>query len=242
MQSTQPPQPLPAPSAPMVNFTLGADSMVVLGGLAWLIWDKAIKPLFISRLDRVFAPMEEERRINIILAQIGLLTGATRVILAAFHNGDIDSTGYHLIKLSTTNTYTAPGYLPMATPIRDLPIRRIQTELGELLAPGAPNWVSIEYKDSLPEACRDHLRRNNIDKMYNRLVLLGTLPIGLLSLQFEPGNDKRDQLQKEPYTHVMETLFDDLASMIRRRIVKQGPVRKLFAKLRSNSTTIPWRP
>jgi hypothetical protein len=225
----------------MVNFTLGADSMVVLGGLLWLMWDRAIKPVLIARLDRVFTPLEEERRINILLAQIGLLTGATRVILAAFHNGDIDSSGYHLIKLSTTNSYTAPGHLPMTVPIRDLPIRRIQTELAELLAPGAADWVSIEYHDDLPAPCRDHLRRNNIDKMYNRLVRIGTLPIGLLSLQFEAGNNKKDQLHKEPYVHVLETLFEDLAGIIRRRIVKQGPVRRLFARLRGGNSTAPWR-
>jgi hypothetical protein len=236
-----PPQPAPPPP-PEISLTLGADGLVVLGGLAWLIWERMLKPVFVSRLDRAFAPVAEERRLNILLAQIGLLTGATRVILAAFHNGDIDSHGYHLTKISATNSYTAPGHLPMDNPVRDLPISRIQAELDGLLAIDAADWVVVEYSENLPAPCRDHLRRNNIDVMYNRLVRVGTLPIGLLSLQFDPGDTRKPPLKDEPYIQVLETLFEDIASVMRGRVVHPGPLRRTLMRLRNSGSSSPLRP
>jgi hypothetical protein len=217
---------------PDVNITLGADGLFLAGGILWIIWDRLLKNRVVNKLDGVFAPIEEERRLNNLLAQVGIITNSSRVVLTAFHNGAIDNCGYHLTKLSTINSYTAPGKLPMAVPIRDLPVGRIMYELEELIKAEDKEWVYTEYDESLPEPCKDHLRKNNIAVMYNRLVKVGNLPIGILSLQFDNSERRRPPIREEPHSKLLEQLYNEIAYIMRRRIVHPGPIRKLLMRLK----------
>lgn len=113
-----------APPGTNINLSLSTDTLLFAGAFLWLLWDKLMKPTIAKSLDGVFAPIEEEKRLTAILAQIGIITHADRVVLAAFHNGQIDRYGFHLQRLTTVNQYTAPGHEPMNYPIRDLPIGR----------------------------------------------------------------------------------------------------------------------
>jgi hypothetical protein len=213
-----------------VSVTLGADGLLVLGGLCWVVWDRLIKSKVVSKLDGVFAPIEEERRLNNLLAQLGVIASSSRVVLCAFHNGTIDSCGYHLTKISTINSYTAPGRLPMAIPIRDLPVGRIMYELEEMLNANDDDWTLIQYSEDLPDPCKDHLKKNNIHTMYNRLVRIGNLPIGILSLQFDQSERRRPLVCEEPYCKLMDNLYDEIALIMRRRIVHPGPLKRLFMR------------
>lgn len=223
--SVQQPQPF---QPPVVNVSLSSDSLVLLGIAAWALWDKFMKPKVVDKLDGVFAPIQEERRLSNILAQIGLVTRASRVVLAAFHNGALDNAGYHLQKLSTVNTYTAPGHSPMAYPIRDLPIGRIMTELNEMLA--AEGWVCVRYSEDLPQPCKDHLTRNAIYKMCNRLVRVGNLPIGILSLQYEMESDVPREDESDAYSGLMNDLYNQISTIMRRRIVHPSPIHAFASK------------
>jgi hypothetical protein len=213
-----------------VNVTLGADGLLVLGGLCWVVWDRLIKGKVVSKLDGVFAPIEEERRLNNLLAQVGAITNSSRVVLCAFHNGAIDNCGYHLTKLSTINSYTAPGRLPMTIPIRDLPVGRIMFELEEMLGAQSDEWTRVEYNEDLPAPCKDHLKKNNIHTMYNRLVRVGNLPIGILSLQFDQTERRRPPIDEEPYCKLINDLYDEIALIMRRRIIHPGPLKRLFMR------------
>lgn len=224
---------------PAVNITLGADSMLLLGGIAWVVWDRLIRAKVVSKLDGVFVPIEEERRLNNLLAQVGVITNASRVVLAAYHNGVIDNCGYHLTKLSTINSYTAPGKLPMTIPIRDLPVGRIMFEVEDLLAQEDGRWSLTEYSEDLPQPCKDHLRKNNIYTMYNRVVKVGNLPIGILSLQFDESERRRPDIYTEPYSKLLNDLYNEIASIMRRRIIHPGPLKKLLMRLRGNSVNSP---
>lgn len=215
--------------------TLGADGLLILGGLVWVVWDRFIKAKVVTRLDGVFAPIEEERRLNNLLAQVGVITHASRVVLAAFHNGAIDNFGYHLIKLSTINSYISPGSLPMAAPIRDLPVGRIMFELEELLNTEGDCWCHVQYSDDLPTPCRDHLRKNNIEMMSNRLVRVGNLPIGILSLQYDSAERRRPPIYEEPHVHLLEQLYDEISGIMRRRIVHPGPLRRLLMRFKGGA-------
>jgi hypothetical protein len=225
-------------TTPRINVSISTDTLLILGVLVWALWDKVMKPSVVDKLDGVFAPIQEERKLSGILAQIGIITGASRVVLAAFHNGALDSEGYHLQKLSTVNTYTSPGHLPMSYPIRDLPIGRIMYELEEMMK--TDGWVCVRYSEDLPQACRDHLLKNSIYKMCNRLVRVGNLPIGILSLQHE--GDSRIPLSKqeeyenekvtdESYYDLLEDLYGQIAAIMRRRIVHPSPIHRVFGKL-----------
>lgn len=217
------------------------DALLVLGALAWVLWDKLLRNRVVSKLDGVFAPIEEERALNNILAQIGVITNATRIVLGAFHNGDIDTAGYHLTKLSTINSYTAPGKLPMVVPIRDLPVGRIMFELEELLNPEGDCWSVVEYSDDLPQPCRDHLRRNGIHRMFNRIIKVGQLPIGILSLQYDESERRRPPIREEPYVKLLEELYEQIAHIMRRRIIHPGPLRLFWMRIRGATKTSPLR-
>lgn len=216
-------------SIPRVDISLSTDTLLIFGVLIWALWDKVMKPTVVDKLDGVFAPIEEERKLNNILAQIGILSGASRVILAAFHNGALDADGYHLQKLSTVNTYTAPSHIPMQCPIKDLPIGRIMFEIEEMLK--TPDWVITRYSEDLPQPCKDHLTRNGIYKMANKLIRVGNLPIGILSLQYEDEKHRVEDLVLDSHKDLLEDLYNQIALIMRRRIVHPSPVHKIFGKL-----------
>ena len=89
--------------APKVEIVFTGDALLAILFGIWIIWDRLIRSRVVTKLDGVFAPVEEERKLNNLLAQIGVITNASRVILCAFHNGAIDNEGYHLTKISTVN-------------------------------------------------------------------------------------------------------------------------------------------
>ena len=227
----------PSQYKPTINFTFSTDTLLIFGVLCWALWDKIMKPKVVEKLDGVFAPVQEERRLTNILAQIGIVTKASRVILAAFHNGALDNAGYHLQKLSTVNCYTAPGHIPMNYPIRELPIGRIMFEIEEMLK--ANDWVCVQYDDSLPQPCKDHLIKNDIQRMCNRLVKVGNLPIGILSLQYSKTHqfEKGDEICcnyrviRPEYQTLMDDLYLEISTIMRRRVIHPSPIHRVFGTL-----------
>lgn len=229
---------VPTPPSESLYVRVTGDALLFTGLAGWLFWEKVLRPALTRRLARAMAPIEEERRITNILAQIAIITRANRVILAAFHNGSLDAAGYHLQKLSTVNSYVEPGYLPMAKPIQDLPIGRIMVEIEDILR--AQGWATVEYSEDLPQGCRDHLLRNDIHRMYNRLVYVGDLPIGILSLQYSrsaslnhPHRRRSDGNGSVPgeHEHLVEGLYEEIAAIMRRRIISPSPVHRVLGTL-----------
>lgn len=224
-------------SRPEINLTISTDTILIVGFLIFALWDKVMKPKVVEKLDGVFAPVQEERRLTNILAQIGIVSKASRVVLAAFHNGALDAAGYHLQKLSTVNTYTAPGHMPMAYPIRDLPIGRIMFEIEDMLK--TDSWVCVKYHENLPQPCKDHLLKNDIEKMCNKLVKVGNLPIGILSLQYSKGHSNdmytsphcsTDIITPE-YQTLMDDLYLEISTIMRRRVIHPSPIHRVFGTL-----------
>jgi len=233
---------LPTTKSPaQVNVTFGADAVIMIGVLLWALWDRFARPTITKKLDGVFAPIEEERRLSNILAQIGVISGASRVILAAFHNGSLDNLGYHLQKMSVVNTYVSDNATPMKSVMKDIPIGKVMNELEQLIA-NEGKWVCTKNDASLPETCREHLQINNIDMMYNRLVSVGNLPIGILSIQYMDthnyGRRKEDMMPlcegsfcDDMYDRLIEDLYNDICNIMRRRVVHPGWIKKLFMKI-----------
>jgi hypothetical protein len=215
---------------PPINLQISTDAIVIGGILIWTIWDKMIGPKIKKKLDSMFTPIEEERKLTNILAQIGIITKASRVILAAFHNGSLDAAGYHLQKLSTVNTYTSPGSTPMNYPVRDLPIGRILFEIEEMLK--ADDWVCVVYNEDLPQPCKDHLLRNDMKKMCNRLVKVGNLPIGILSLQYLEADSAQcsSEIIHKEHENVMNDLYMQISTIMRRRVIYPSPIHSIFGK------------
>ena len=226
--SQQSAPPITKGQLPGFNVNVSADALMFLAFVLWIIWKRAIRPSFAEQLGSFFIPVDEERRLDTILAQIGVITGASRVVLAAFHNGALDSDGYHLQKLSTINTYVREGELPMATQIKNLPIARITYELELMLK--ASDWHEIKYKEDMPDGCKAHMNRNNMACMHNRLIRVGNLPIGIISLQYSRNygaKRKDDVINKYSYEGLLEDLHGQIVSILRRRVVDPGPFKRV---------------
>jgi hypothetical protein len=228
-----------------INLTFGADSVIMFGILAWALWDKFARPTVAKKLEGVFQPIEEERKLNTILSQIGVISGASKVLLAAFHNGALDNTGYHLQKMSVVNKYIADNELPMSTPMRDIPIGKVMYEI-EMLLQNDKTWVCTQDGPELLQSCRDHLQNNHIDTMYNRLVKVGNLPIGIISIQYtRPTHTYHRRKSDSPeelfgcnispvdsvHVELLEDLYNEICQIMRRRVVHPGPVKKFFMGL-----------
>ena len=93
------PQQLPAPSR--IQFTFTGDALLVLGAFVWVFWDRFLRSRVVSKLDGVFAPIEEERVLNNVLAQIGVITNASRVciLLCQLCSADIYGGGITILSL-----------------------------------------------------------------------------------------------------------------------------------------------
>lgn len=218
------------PAYPPVNLTITADGALLVILALTIIWKNAIKPSLSQRLGSFLVSPDEERRLSTILAQIAVVTGADRVVLAAFHNGSLDSEGYHLQRISTINTYVKPGYPPMAKKIQNLPLEKITKELEMLTH--HDGWNAILFSEDFPEACKEHMRSNHMKEMWNRPINVGYLPIGILSLQF---TDFRPECA-EPFTpsyseRLLEDLFMQIATIMKKRVINPGPVRKIADKV-----------
>jgi hypothetical protein len=232
-QQTQPTTPAapPAPRIQGVHITFGADAVMLCMFVGWFLYKTLIADTIAKKLDGVFAPVQEERRISTLLAQIGILTRAHRVLVTAFHNGTLDQTGYHLQKISTTNQYLAQGAPAMAKPLSNLPIGRIMYELEELLS--TDDWVEIKHNPELPPACREHLEFNSIKSMQNCLIKVGNLPIGILSIQYTTTMNSEPVTQAELNAPLLKELVNSISAIMRRRVVHPGPLKKFLAGMKS---------
>jgi hypothetical protein len=224
-QSSQPPV---TKAQTGINVNVTADALIFVAFVLWIIWKRAIKPSFAEQLGSFFLPVNEERRLNTILAQIGVITGASRVILAAFHNGALDSDGYHLQKLSTINTYVREGETQMEVPVKNLPIAKITYELEQMGK--VADWHETRFHDELPELCKEHMNRNHMACMHNRLIKVGNLPIGILSLQysrFYRAKSKEEVIGRNAYEGLLEDLYDQITAIMRQRVVNPGPAKRV---------------
>ena len=119
----------------------------------------------------------------------------------------------------------------MSVPIKNLPISRISYEIEEMLKAG--DWHEIKYRDDLPEGCKAHLQRNSMACMHNRIIRVGNLPIGIISLQYNKdysANRESDRISRNAYEGLLEDLFDQISDIMRRRVINPGPVRRIFSQ------------
>lgn len=225
-----PANPPTPPSYARVNIVFDAESILLGLALGWFFWDKLLKNHFFKKLRTLLLPIEEEHRLNQLLAQIALITNADRVLLCAFHNGEIDANGFHLAKLSTINSYLAPNATPMRKPIQNLPVDKIVVEIEAMIKAEKTEdpWVTIKIDPSFPQPCIDHLRNDKIATMINRLVRAGNLPIGILSIQYHTNDRAISALDYESQRKLLEDCYREIGLVMRHRIVDPGLIQRLL--------------
>jgi hypothetical protein len=133
----------------------------------------------------------------------------------------------------------------MSTPMRDIPIGKVMYEI-EMLLQNDKTWVCTQDGPELLQSCRDYLKNNHIDTMYNRLVKVGNLPIGIISIQYtRPTHTYHRRKSDSPeelfgcnispvdsvHVELLEDLYNEICQIMRRRVVHPGPVKKFFMGL-----------
>jgi hypothetical protein len=216
------------------HIVIGVDALLVTGVLTWLVYKRVFYNLIIKKVLDFFRSPVDDESIDRLLAQIGILTGAHRVLLAKFHNGSLDEYGYHLQKVTTSHFYLAKGAQPMEKPIVNLPLTKIMCELATMVA-SPTTWAFAERKPGLPSACFDHLERNSILRMYNKLIVVGNLPVAILSLQYTDYLKVDDVSQKDLISPLMDELTENLSRIVKQQVTDPAPLKRIFNEIKNLS-------
>jgi hypothetical protein len=229
---TPPPQHTPVPAGrwplPALDLSVSADALVLLGICGWLIWRRFLRQMVLSRFGFLLGSQQNARYLVELLAQVAVLTGASRVALGTFYNPELLTTGYGYTRVAILSCYVAPGRLPLDVESRSMPMERIRADVQDLLDHAAGGWRLVEAGPHLPTPCLDYLLRNRIAFLYGRLVMLETLPIGILNLHFDTPQQRPADLGAICHADRLETLFAEISLVVRGRILRPSLWRRLL--------------
>ena len=178
------------PAQPLVNVQLDATDLfgaagVILAAMIGVLLQKlraAARQLQAFQRPNLFLP-RDLARVNQLLSQLAILTGAQRVILGVFHNGVLSAEGWHLSRLQCVAAYLSPGTEPISELYRIIPIEHIP-ELHALFL-SANGMVSVDSKDpKLSPGCRMYLETRGIGCLRNILLKAGTVETGLVAFHY----------------------------------------------------------
>jgi hypothetical protein len=219
---------LPRLSAPTIDLTLSADGLLLLGISAWLLWRRFLREVVLRRFGFLLGSEQNAHYLVELLAQVAALTGAARVALGTFYNPSMLTTGYGYTRVAILSCYVAPGRLPLDLETRTMPMERIRADVEDLLQNAQGGWRLVEAGPHLPTACCDYLLRNRIVFLYGRLVMLETMPIGIINLHFDTPGQRPLDLATIPYADRLELLFAEISCVVRGRILRPSLWRRLL--------------
>jgi len=145
IQTQTPPQ-VPAGRWPLptLDLSVSADALVLLGTCGWLIWRRFLRQVVLSRFGFLLGSQQNARYLVELLAQVAVLTGASRVALGTFYNPELLTTGYGYTRVAILSCYVAPGRLPLDVESRSMPMERIRADMQDLLDHAAGGWRLVE--------------------------------------------------------------------------------------------------
>lgn len=153
---TPPPQHTPVPAGrwplPTLDLSVSADALVLLGICGWLIWRHFLRQVVLSRFGFLLGSQQNARYLVELLAQVAVLTGASRVALVTLYNPELLTTGYGYTRVAILSCYVAPGRLPLDVESRSMPMERIRADVQDLLDHADGGWRLVEAGPHLP--CR----------------------------------------------------------------------------------------
>jgi len=223
-----PPPLLPRTPAPPVNLTFSADGLLFLGVAGWLLWRKLLRGLVLRRVGVLLGSAQDARYVVELLAQMAVLSGASRVALGTFYNPRLASSGYGFTRATLVSCYVAPGRLPLDIETRDMPMERLKEDVDDLIAHSRGSWRFVRAGTHLPTPCRDYLMRNRIAYLYGRLVMLEELPVGIINVQFDDPSAVPLHGEDLPHVEEMEHLYLELSRVVRGRMLRPPLWRRLF--------------
>jgi hypothetical protein len=173
---------------PVVSIQLDATDVIGAAGVLASLVAAALfrrlramgKQLKAFQRPNLFLPRDLSR-INQLLSQLAILTGAQRCVLGVFHNGVLSPEGWHLSRLQCVAAYLAPGTEPISELYRIVPVEHIPELHSLFLSPDGV--VKVNAQDpSLSTGCRMYLETRSIACLRNILLKAGAVETGVVSL------------------------------------------------------------
>ena len=196
----------------IITEVIGIVSILASGGLLWLV--RGLKSKLKELSDRVpqdhensLLPPEEIRRVQDILAQVSILTGADRVTLGVFYNGVIGADGAHYDKLSILVGYCHPGVIPLPEMHKSIKATTLMNDLKPLFQATTDGKNLIIDKETAPSSCSLYMSRRDIYRLHNNLLKVNNLEVGVISIHWcsrvegDPVEPVREKI-KELFTEV----------------------------------------
>lgn len=184
------------------------QSVIALAIVIVLIWKKGIKPTLQNKvLSLLTKNLQMDKRINEILAQIGVLTGADRVILYRFSDKNLsDETPFDSVEI--LNKYIKPGvdfdyslHLAYVFPRLLSKFSKEDIECVNISEIDNENFLFLFTRENVKEACF-----KSIDNKNQEII------VGSIALFFSESVDLNQEIDPEKIT-VLKILFREISQI-----------------------------
>lgn len=129
-------------------------------------------------------PPKEMARARELLAQLALISGADRVLLGLYHNGHLDSSGFHLSKLQVIAGYFSPGVSQVGEYLRTIPVSEV-FELRHLWSSNTGIHSFDITDENLSTGCKTYMEVREIKCLRNITLMAGTqVEVGVIGLHY----------------------------------------------------------
>lgn len=183
-------------------------------------WNKYVSP----RLQDLGSHVRDQSQLNQdmseLLTRISVKTGADRVVLGQFHNGNYWASGQPWMQLSITHEVVDEGISKIENQVQAIHVEKLQTEIELLLE---NEFVTIDKNQTeLAGGCRRHMESIGVNRIFMAMVRgEGNQPVGIVSIQFIKANTEPtnfDELDREELGNLVSLIGYYL---IRGKISKQ---------------------
>jgi len=209
------PQVLPTPKPPVViQFDLGMETTAIMVAAGFVIYDRLVRPIVLKQLLGSSHPLDEQKRLNELVAQLGGITQSDRVILWTFHNGEIDTTlGYHYAKASVTNSWLKEQSDRAKAHKANVPFGLIRDEIETLLNDPLSTQMMVREEGL---QCESDIAPDEATLVFNRLIKIVNVPLGLVSVQYDMPSEDRKRVAVQAVLGEGETsvLFNKVIAQI----------------------------
>ena len=212
-----------------LNFDFTLDSLIVIGLFAFTLWRKILRPFLAEKFYWAINPFEEERKIPILLAQMKAVTSANQVLVGTFHNGELDQNGYHLKKFSVIYFWCEDGSCTPRNLPTNVPAEKLANEITKTNA--TEGWFHTTISDVEDPNCITYLRDNGLSASSTRMIMMGNIPIGMISIQYKSDDFSNRKLKDHGTEAILEELFVQLQGLMKRRFKHCVDNANIFRKL-----------
>jgi len=218
---------------PQIVIDLGLETTAIMVAAGFVIYDRLVRPIVLKRLLSSSHPLDEQKKLNELVAQLGGITQSDRILLWTFHNGELDSAlGYHYAKATVTNSWLKDPSDANIAHRTNVPFGLIRDEIETLLDDPLSTQMMVREADC---NCESDLAPDQATLVFNRLIKIVNVPLGLVSVQYDMPSEDRKRVAVQAVLGQGETsiLFNKVIAQID-KVMKGRAVRpSLMEQLKS---------